>query len=145
MKKGEMMISIIIISLCIVFLWMLRDFPPALSKEDVGPALFPGILLGVLLILSIVQLFMSIRGKSILVKLVDNKLQIVAGGLLLLYILLIPILGYLLVTPLFLVILSRLLKVKSWMVSVFYSLAMSGLIWYFFEKVSGVPLPSGIL
>jgi putative tricarboxylic transport membrane protein len=145
MKKGEIWISLITIFSCLLFLWMLKDFPPALTEQDVGPALFPMIILSILLILSVTQLVITLRGISLPIKLIDHRLQVFACILLFLYIYLIPVLGYVLITPLFLIILTRLLNVRNWFVNISYSLVISGLIWCFFEKVSNVPLPGGIL
>ncbi|NIO04594.1 MAG: hypothetical protein GTN74_08260 [Proteobacteria bacterium] len=71
----------------------------------------------------------------------------IAGSTLLvtLYIILIPIVGYLLLTPIFLLAFIRFLGNKNWAMASLVSILVTGVIYVLFWILLYIPLPEGIL
>ena len=65
--------------------------------------------------------------------------------LVILYLSLISIIGYLLLTPLFLILFIRFLGNKNWMMITMVSLLLTGIIYFFFWILLYIPLPEGII
>lgn len=77
---------------------------------------------------------------------IESPVQIVAVlGALVLYGTFLRYLGFLVVTPLFLLFVLRLLGVRPWIAVVLIAAASTAGIWIVFDRLLGVPLPNGLL
>lgn len=65
--------------------------------------------------------------------------------LVILYLSVIPILGYIILTPLFLILFIRFLGNKNWTMITMVSLLFTGIIYFFFWILLYIPLPEGII
>jgi putative tricarboxylic transport membrane protein len=108
------------------------------------PGLFP-FLAGLLLIgLSATLLFKATRGEATEGRVLGNlrrPAQLIAG--LAIYILIAPLLGYVMATTILSMIILRAMETKSWRVIVLTSLAIAIGTFVIFKPLLGIPLPGG--
>jgi len=77
---------------------------------------------------------------------IESPGQVFAAlGALVLYGMFLRPLGFLIVTPLFLLFMLRLLGVRSWIAVVLIAALSTAGIWIVFDMLLGVPLPNGLL
>jgi len=75
-----------------------------------------------------------------------SKLMILmVAAVLVVYTILLEILGYWFMTPIFMVILFRMLKVKNWIAAIVIALASTAILYLFFSEILEVVLPYGRL
>lgn len=75
-----------------------------------------------------------------------SKLKILlVAGVLVVYTVLVEILGYWLMTPIFMAALFRLLNVKSWIATILLAIATTAVLYLFFSEILDVVLPYGRL
>ena len=146
MKKGTIIISLLMIILCIYLYRMTLKFPPAFDPHTLGPAGLPQILLIIWAGLSL-SLLITAWGSRKEAPLFRGRvgLVIIAAIGSFAYLVLMPILGYFLATLLFAVGLMTALDSKRW---IYILLVSSGWIifaYFIFYKLLGVPLPLGII
>lgn len=151
MFKGEMIISGVIFLGSIYLFSEARKFEGHDIYAKLGPAYWPEFLLICLMVLSFfvaVDAFRE-RKKGGLEKKGDVKSDggklrlLLAIGFIVLYFFLIKIVGFIALTPFFLIAFMYLLgeRKKAWMIGI--SLGMTVLIVYVFTKAMYVPLPRG--
>jgi len=74
---------------------------------------------------------------------VSKKIFFGIAILLILYTIFLGLFGYILVTPFFMVIMFRMLKIRKWMNIILLSIVSSGAIYFFFSVVLEVIFPQG--
>ena len=154
MLKGELIFSLLIFVVSLFLYWVTGSFQERTTLQDaqMGPAFWPRFLLGCLILLSgIVSVGMIRRiakekawGES-LMTMDRGKVRFFAAiGLCVAYLILLPVLGFIAITPVFMIAFMLLLgeKSKGWILGV--SVAMTGIIVILFTKAMYVPLPRGV-
>jgi hypothetical protein len=151
MFKGEIITStIIFIGSLILYLETLK-FEGHEVYAKLGPSYWPKFLLILLMGLSVgvaVDAFRERKkgeGKESILKLDKGRLKFfIAMGFIALYFILLQIIGFILLTPFFLIAFMYLLgeRKKIWMISISFGITL--LIIYVFTKAMYVPLPRGI-
>lgn len=120
-------------------------------------ALFPGILAGLLLLVSGLHIANGVRRRRreetpvIAVERMDPPpraagsvaLQLWLLGIFLVYLVLIDIVGYLVMTPLALFAMFRLLGVKRIVANAIVSIVATLAVWYLFSELMRIPMPPG--
>jgi len=152
--KGELIFSLLIFVVSLFLYWVTGSFQERTTLQDaqMGPAFWPRFLLGCLILLSgIVSVGMIRRiakekawGES-LMTMDRGKVRFFAAiGLCVAYLILLPVLGFIAITPVFMIAFMVLLgeKSKGWILGV--SIAMTGIIVVMFTKAMYVPLPRGV-
>lgn len=150
MFKGDLIISAVVFVGSLILFFEARKFEGHDVYAKLGPAYWPEFLLVCLMILSLlvaVDAFRARRKK-------DEKKGgaspptskarlLLAVGFILLYFFLLKWVGFITLTPFFLVAFMYLLgeKNKAWMIGV--SLGLTALVVYVFTKAMYVPLPRG--
>ncbi len=147
-------INYIIITIFLVFggiVWFLmKDFPSKGLEEGFGPAFYPKLLLGVLLILLVILLVQTLSNKGMEeeeIKLPEPG-QLKRPALILLcmcgYALLMPYLGFIITGILYLFITMRILNANL-VRSIIVSVAMIIIVYLLFRYAFKVPLPLGMI
>lgn len=151
MSKGELIISGVIFGGSLFLFFEARKFEGHDIYAKLGPAYWPEFLLVCLMILSLLIGVDALRARK---KRDSNRKEgltfhtgsfrlMVAIALIVLYFFLLKVVGFIALTPFFLVAFMLLLgeRKKGWMIGV--SLGMTALIIYVFTKAMYVPLPRG--
>lgn len=152
MLKGELVFSILIVLASAVLFWVAQSFEGSRVYARLGPEFWPTIVLAALMVLGVIVSVATARkitkekvwGEKILT-LDRNKLHFfTAVGLIVAYLILMPIMGFVVMTPPFMALFMILLgeKSKGWMASV--SIGMTVIIVILFTKAMYVPLPRGV-
>ncbi len=151
MFKGELIISGVILLGSLFLFFEARKFGGHDVYGKLGPAYWPEFLLICLMVLSLLVAVDAFRErkkagskKQEESKLDGGKLRLlIAIGLIVLYFFLMKIVGFIALTPFFLIAFMYLLgeRKKAWMIGI--SLGMTVLIVYVFTKAMYVPLPRG--
>lgn len=147
-------INYIIITIFLVFggiVWFLmKDFPSKGLEEGFGPAFYPKLLLGVLLILLVILLIQTLSNKGMEeeeIKLPELG-QLKRPALILLcmcgYVLLMPYLGFIITGILYLFVTMRILNANL-VRSIIVSVAMIIIVYLLFRYAFKVPLPLGMI
>jgi len=154
--KGELIFSLLIFVGCLFLYWVTGSFGSRIvlggGAAQMGPAFWPRFLLGSLILLS------GIVSVGIISKIVKEKAWgeslmtmdrgkvrfFAAIGLSVAYLVLLPVLGFIAITPIFMIAFMVLLgeKSKGWIIGV--SIAMTVVIVVLFTKAMYVPLPRGV-
>ncbi|MDI7258510.1 MAG: tripartite tricarboxylate transporter TctB family protein [Thermodesulfobacteriota bacterium] len=165
MKKSNIIIGIILLALSAFYYYSTRELPPPTKTENLGSAFFPILLAIVLAFLSLMLiintfLFRSasdheeekaaidggerLEEDSFSAERISYKFLIGTMGMSTLYIILLPIIGYLIVTPFFLFGLIRFLGMERWLNNIAVSIGLTAVLYLLFARMLGVPLPGGI-
>ncbi|MEW6333923.1 MAG: tripartite tricarboxylate transporter TctB family protein [Thermodesulfobacteriota bacterium] len=154
MLKSELIFSILIFVASLFLYWVTGSFGTGttLQGAQMGPAFWPRLLLGALLLLSVIVSAGTIRriarekawGESLLTMDRGKVRFFAAIGLGAAYLFLLPVLGFIAITPVFMIAFMLLLgeKSKGWILGV--SVAMTAIIVILFTKAMYVPLPRGV-
>jgi hypothetical protein len=151
MFKGEIITSTIIFIGSLILYWETLKFEGHEVYAKLGPSYWPKFLLILLMGLSVgvaVDAFRERKkgeGKESILKLDKGRLKFfIAMGFIALYFILLQIIGFILLTPFFLIAFMYLLgeRKKIWMISISFGITL--LIIYVFTKAMYVPLPRGI-
>lgn len=145
MKKGVISITGIFLLAMAVFFVQSLNMATFNMQGIPGPGFTPKLYLSIGFLAAVVVIFNTIRSKEKDVKVGTNRLVFKMGLLTMLYIFLIPVLGYLLSTLIAFLTIYRVLGVKGWK----FTLALSGgflaVIYLIFSKFLLVPIPKGML
>jgi hypothetical protein len=153
MLKGELVFSLLIFVGSLVLYWVTGSFgrSTVLQGAQMGPTFWPRFILGCLIILSVVVSVGMIRriarekawGESLMTMDRGAIRFFAAIGLSVVYLALLPVVGFIAITPVFMIAFMVLLgeKSKGWIVGV--SIAMTAVIVVLFTKAMYVPLPRG--
>ena len=154
MLKGELIFSFLIFAGSLLLYWVTGTFGTGtvLQGAQMGPAFWPRFILGAIILLTGIVSVGTIKkiikekawGES-LMTLDRGKVRFFAAiGLGVAYLTLLPILGFIAITPIFMILFMLLLgeKSKGWIIGV--SFAMTAVIVVMFTKAMYVPLPRGV-
>jgi len=152
--KGELIFSLLIFLVSLLLYWVTGSFGSStvLQAAQMGPTFWPRFILGAIILLSGIVSVQTIRkivkekawGESLMVMDRGKVRFFAAFGLGVAYLYLLPILGFIAITPVFMILFMLLLGEKStgWIIGV--SFAMTALIVVMFTKAMYVPLPRGV-
>lgn len=150
LKNEKIIGSLIFFVFAGLFFILTLDFPTIGQPKDVGPAFMPKVYASFLVFFSIILLIQGIRER--LKKENDSEplyenMAVVVGTMILtiIFVFLIPYLGFYLISIIFMMIFLKFTKVKSVWTIVFVSLGTNLFIFTFFEKMLNVPVPTGLL
>lgn len=76
---------------------------------------------------------------------VQPRTQLLIAAILVAYVYLLDVIGYLVLTPIFMIVLFRLLKIKNWLATISLAIASSAVLYVFFSVFLDVIFPRGIL
>jgi len=149
--KGELVFSALVFLASLFLFWVTGTFTGQESYGKLGPAYWPRIILVCLVIMSGIVSVRTIKklstekawGES-LMTMDRGKVRFFAAiGLIVVYLFLLKIMGFIIMTPLFMIAFMILLgeKGKGWMIGV--SIGMTAIIVILFTKAMYVPLPRG--
>ena len=154
MLKGELIFSLLILVGSLLLYWVTGTFGTGtvLQGAQMGPAFWPRFILGAIILLTGIVSVGTIKkiskekawGES-LMTMDRGKVRFFAAiGLGVAYLTLLPILGFIAITPIFMILFMLLLgeKSKVWIIGV--SFAMTAVIVVMFTKAMYVPLPRGV-
>lgn len=154
MRKGELIFSLLILLASLVLFWVTGSFGgrTVLQGARMGPAFWPRFILGALILLTVIVSVGTIKkikrekawSEALLVMDRGKVRFFVAIGLSVSYLTLLPMMGFIAVTPFFMIAFMLLLgeKSKGWILSV--SVGMTAIIVILFTKAMYVPLPRGV-
>lgn len=146
MKRGEILLSLILLGISVLFFRETYDFPESLLPGTAGPAFFPRMILVALAIFAVVLLILTLRKKeSCCVEFPNLSLSAISLVLAILYLLFIPFLGYFIATFLVLVAMMVILKVGKIKKIVGIATGFSVLVYLLFYKLLMVNLPRGTI
>jgi len=152
--KGELVFSLLIFLASLVLYWVTGSFGTGtvLQGAQMGPAFWPRFVLGLIILFSGIVSVATIRkiikekawGEALMT--IDRgKVRFFAAiGLGVAYLTLLPVTGFIAITPFFMSAFMLLLgeKSKGWIIGV--SIAMTAVIVVMFTKAMYVPLPRGV-
>lgn len=122
---------------------------PTGPSDTPGPGVYPAFIAGCLFVLGIVQIIQSIvleppelQGPDISLPALKRLVPPFLG--LFVYILLLPVLGFLIGTFLFLVLLMRYSNLTNYRTTMPISIAVAVVLQYIFGRLLRVPLPEGL-
>lgn len=144
-KFGELMILSVVTSLAILFYVMSGALPPPSPVDTVGAQGVPRLWITLLLPLALYQSWLILRRKS--ERISEKKPLLLFGflGFMTSYILLIPIIGYLLASAIYLPGILWYLKYRRPLVITGLTAGWLAFSWFVFQKTLYVDLPSGAL
>ncbi len=148
MKKGDIVISIILMAFCIFFAYLTANLPDRNLPNTLGVSFMPWVLVTCLGVLATLLLFKSIFTASPEEHVVKFYPEEVAGILLLAaliiaYIYLLSYAGFLLCTPVLIAILMIFNGARGWREILLASTLTTFGVYLFFQKIFQVILPAG--
>jgi len=165
MKKSNIIIGILLLALSIFYYLSTRGLPPPSKTENLGSAFFPHLLAIVLALLSLMLIFNAflfrspsdqeeeksaiaggerLEEDSFTAEGISYKFLLGTIGASILYVILLPVIGYVIVTPIFLIGMIRLLGKKQWLHNIAISILLTVSLYLLFGKMLGVALPPGL-
>lgn len=118
-----------------------------MDKYSLGPAFFPRLICIILFLIALILLIFSIKNKNyskIKNKNPNLKYSVIMIIFFIVYVFLIEKLGYLTSTIIFMISIIFLLKSKSLLINIIFSVVFSSVIYLLFSKGFNVSLPEGI-
>lgn len=148
MKKVNILISVLLIIVAGLIINETRHFPK-LSGTDVGAAFFPNLLSCLLILLAVILIVNSLRGKKNEREEASQRNSWRKPGIgfvaVIIYLVLIYYLGFYISTPIFLILFMWMIQYRKWM-PVLASAGLATLFIYeVFEVLLKVPMPTGSL
>jgi len=148
----DIVVGLAAIALLVAVVVLSERFPQP-HRFELGAAVFPRIVAVLLALvgasIALKRIVASLRpatGSTTEWVAIENPIQVlVALVALVLYGMFLRGLGFLIVTPLFLLVLLRVLGVRSWLAVVLIAVLSTAGIWIIFDRLLGVPLPNGLL
>lgn len=129
----------ILFAVAVIFLWEAQTFPSPLSTSDIGAAMFPVWLVIILMILIIVDLFVS-RGHAQKVPYSDIVLAVLfaigMGGT----VWGASQFGFFYVLPVAMFIALRLIGSRRYLANGIFSIVMPIVLWFLFDQTLNIPL-----
>ena len=152
MLKGDLLFSALVFVVSLFLFWVTGSFTGQESYGKLGPAFWPQIILVILAVMSGIVSIGTIKklsrekgwGESLMTMDRGKVRFFSAIGLIVAYIFLLRIMGFITMTPLFMIGFMILLgeKSKGWMIGV--SIGLTATIIILFTKAMYVPLPRGV-
>lgn len=165
MKTSNIIIGIILLALSCFYHLSTRGFPPPTVTENLGASFYPNLLIIVLIFLSLLLIIGSLFSRSPSEQ-KEQKASIAGGerleedsfaagaisykfllgtiGLSTLYAVLLPFIGYITTTLLFILGMVKLLGGKQWFRNIAVSVILTAMLYFLFGRILGVPLPVDI-
>lgn len=166
MKKSNLVIGSMLLILSAIYYFSTRGLPAPSKMDNLGSAFFPVLLAASLAVLSLILIAGSLFSKpapsggnehaaaiegaerlaedAFGAEQISYKTLFPTMVLPFLYVLLLPVFGYLVVTPFFLLALTRILG-EQWKTNVFASAGLTAALYILFAVLLGVRLPGGAL
>ncbi|MFN3712376.1 MAG: tripartite tricarboxylate transporter substrate-binding protein [Alcanivoracaceae bacterium] len=144
-RAGELMILIATISLAILFYVMTAALPPPSPVDTIGASGVPRLWIALLLPLAIYQMYLLARKQDDLPPRKRSYLLFTFAGAMTAYVLLIPILGYLLASAIFMPATLWALHYRRPLVVTVLTGSWLIFSYYIFQKILYVDLPTGML
>ena len=162
MKKSNIIIGVFLVALSIFYYLSTRGFPPPPVTENLGADFFPKFLAVILALLAMMLILGSLffqrtssqeekkaaisggerlEEDSFAVEGISYKFLLGSIGLSFLYAILLPFVGYLTTTSLFIFCMIRLLGTKQWLRNIAVSIILTVVLYLLFARILGVPLP----
>jgi putative tricarboxylic transport membrane protein len=139
---GELILAIFLMALALVFYVYSAQFPASMNPDDLGPAAFPRLMAGLVLLLGVAQIVLSCRERKQTKIKIPNKVGLVLGIILMfLYVFLMTRIGYFYTTPVFIFVLLGLLGNRRWGQMALVSAAFTAMAYLVFYKFLMVSLP----
>jgi len=141
---GQMSIAGVTLGLSLLFLMYALSFPPSTNGQNVGPNTIPTIWATVLIIFSLMQITSAMKSPQ------NNKhgrigLVMIVSALMILFVSLLPLIGFFLSTTILLVGGIYAMDYRKHLAVVFLTAGMLLFCWAIFIKTLGLPLPAGSL
>jgi putative tricarboxylic transport membrane protein len=152
MKLNDAVFGAILLLLALALLVTVQSYPK-IPGQNVGPALFPGLVAAALAICAVLLIISGVRRRGVApwfepLPWLGSRPHVVTFvatiGAVVLYIALTNLVGFLILAPLMLLGLFLAFRVRPGP-AVLTSIVVSLLIWYAFYKLLRVPLPWGVL
>ncbi len=146
----EIIVSSVLIVLSLIFYYLAEDFGSATNPLDVGPSAFPRLMLAFVAVLCVIQIFLSLRtrkkllqsGKEAKKLVINNSVAMVCTCVaMVLYALLIPVVGFYIVTPLLIFLVMLLMGNRKWKQLVLTPVCFTLFTYVAFSLVLGISLP----
>lgn len=165
MSWSNVVIGIILLIVSAFYYLSTGDFPSPTKADNLGPTFFPTLLAAILAGLALLLILDSILTRrtsgderdgaviegaerleedSFSGENISYKFLFGTMGMSVLYVGLLSVLGFLICTPLFLIILIRLLGYERWVNNVAASVGLTATLYLLFVTALGVNLPQGI-
>jgi len=150
LKNEKVIGSVIFLIISGLFFVLSMDFPTVAVTTDVGPAFMPRMYTVFLALLSIVLLIQGIKEKIkkekySITNYENIGLVLIIMALTVVYVFLIPYLGFYLVSLIFIITFLFISRVKKLWTILFVSIFTNVFVFVFFEKLLAVPIPVGML
>ncbi len=149
-KKAEIIWALIFIAFGAVFYYLTLDLRPS-AGPDVGGAFYPRLLVYGTFILSLKLLYNALKKdkeeSEELFDFEDGGFRDVILVIILsfIYLYLLKIIGFLLLTPVYLFLLLTIIEAKNFAYRIVISILTTAVVMYVFQNFLNVPFPAGIL
>ncbi|MCM3715394.1 tripartite tricarboxylate transporter TctB family protein [Alkalihalobacillus oceani] len=139
----DVIISICVMGFAVFFFSLTFQFPTG-NPQDMGPAFMPRAYAIMIMILGLLLFFKGLKsgpqaGKK------GTKLILLTIGWLFIYIFFVPIIGFYIMTPLFLFVFLWIVRERRLIPLLAIPLFTTVLIFFFFKQLLNVPIPAGTL
>lgn len=149
-SKADIVAAICLLLVSLLVFWISKDFPS--SKTGIGVSTFPKLLAGLLIIFSIVIIIQAIKNSSFSKKeptfkefKKGHKLIIAVIIILIIYIQMLEVLGFILSSFLLLITLMFIFGERRKIILLLVPLLFSVILYLVFSKMAMVFLPEGII
>lgn len=149
-SKADIVAAICLLLVSFLVFWISKDFPS--SKTGIGVSTFPKLLAGVLIIFSIIIIIQAIKNSSFSKKeptfkefKKGHKLIIAVIIILIIYIQMLEVLGFILSSFLLLITLMFIFGERRKIILLLVPLLFSVILYLVFSKMAMVFLPEGII
>ncbi len=157
MRWAERITAIVLLALCVLWIKLAVDLPfPAFARvAKMGPGHYPIAVAGLLASLAVLLLWQTFRCEKHAASAEDDEEQsrnpqgfrhlIIGFGFFLVYVILVPLIGFVLASMVFVFCFIRLIGQFNYLLSGALALGIPALLWIVFAYLLTVPLPKGPL
>ncbi|SFG86378.1 Tripartite tricarboxylate transporter TctB family protein [Halopelagius inordinatus] len=148
LERSNELASVLLLGLCLAVFAVTADFPEGPNTGSPGAAFFPRLIVAGIGILAVVQLVQSLRADETRTHVIDaetTKRVATVTAFLVVYVALMPVLGFLVDTAVFLVLFGRYSGVDDAGKSVGIALVSTIVLYYAFVDFLNVPLPESAI
>ncbi len=155
MRWAERITAIVLLALCVLWIKLAVDLPfPAFARvAKMGPGHYPIAVAGLLASLAVLLLWQTFRCEKHAASAEDDEEQsrnpqgfrhlIIGFGFFLVYVILVPLIGFVLASMVFVFCFIRLIGQFNYLLSGALALGIPALLWIVFAYLLTVPLPKG--
>ncbi|WP_180994370.1 tripartite tricarboxylate transporter TctB family protein [Bacillus sp. Marseille-P3661] len=147
MKNEKIIWSIIVIVIACLFFSLTFSFPKNLTPTDVGPGFMPRLYAIILVLFSMILIFQGLKEKKQTEDQPESgniKLAFLTMFLTIVFVALIPVIGFYVITPIIMIIFLKMTRVKNLLTILLVPAGTTLFIFIFFHKMLKVPVPTGI-